>query len=248
MKDSAKLNQLAGAEIERLEGMGITLTPAQIVKLNALGWEVQTPEIRRHLSRGVPVAVGGQYLWPMSLYAQDWFDRVGREFDGVTIQKYALAYAMAKGRESGEPLAEDNEMIREDILDWVSNLRCTDDELTIAINQVLAQEETPEQPPDPSETGGMEVGEFSASLVAACGGDPEFWERRCSAGYTHAVLDALARLKDTSDHPAEYTKKIIAERALGWAAEKIAILCGKQDPPDGWTVENGELVEVPDDG
>ena len=242
MRDTAKLNQLAKNEIDRLEAAGVDLTPAEIVHLNALGWEVQTPETRLHLSRGVPVAVADIFLWPMSLYAQDWFSRVGSEFKGAKTPSFALAYAMAKGREPGEPLAMSGKPARKKVLAWAKKLRCNEGELMVAVSQVLAQEESFEQPP--SETGGMGVGEFSASLVAACGGDPDFWERRCSAGYTHAVLDALARQKDTSDHPADYDARIRAERALGWAAEKIAVLRGVQDPPDGWKIDGGELVRI----
>ena len=62
MQDLAKLSELAEAEIESLRAEGIDLTPAEIIEINALGWAVESPETRRLLARGVPVAVGGVYL------------------------------------------------------------------------------------------------------------------------------------------------------------------------------------------
>lgn len=244
MDDRATLNHLAEAEIERLRENGVELTPAEIVKLNSLGWDVQTPETRRHLSRGVPVEVAGVYLWPLSLYAQDWFDRVGSRMRGEIAQGYALAYAMAYGRAEGEPLAISGRAARKTVKRWGKKLKCTYGEMAVAMEQVLTQEEESELPPDKTASGGMSFGEFSAFLASACGGDPDFWERRCSSGYTHAVLTALAKQNDADGKSTAGDARIHAERALGWAAEKIEILRGNRNPPDGYKVENGEIVEV----
>ena len=219
MQDLAKLSELAEAEIESLRADGIDLTPAEIVEINALGWAVESPETRRLLARGAPVAIGGVYLWPMSLYAQDWFDRVGCEMGGLRRQTYAMAYAMAHGRDEGEPLAMSGRKAELVALAWGLCLKCTFGELNVAISQILQQDEDAEQPP--SETGGMTMGDFSAFLAAACGGDPDFWERRCASGYTHAVLDALCRQNSAEGHKTMADPRIKAERALGWAVEKI---------------------------
>jgi len=219
MQDLAKLSELAEAEIESLRADGIDLTPAEIVEINALGWAVESPETRRLLARGAPVAIGGVYLWPMSLYAQDWFDRVGCQLDGNKQQTYALAYAMAHGRDAGEPLAMEGREAEKTVKQWGKSLKCTFGELNVAISQVLAQDEDAEQPP--SETGGMTMGDFSAFLAAACGGDPDFWERRCASGYTHAVLDTLVRQNSADGKKTMADPRLKAERAIGWAVEKI---------------------------
>lgn len=219
MQDLAKLSDLAAAEIESLRANGITLEPAEIVELNALGWAVESPETRRLLARGVPVAVGGAYLWPLSLYAQEWYQRVGCQLAGEIRQVYALAYAMAHGRDSGDPLAFEGRAAAAAVTRWARRLRCTYRELMVAVSQVLAQDEEPEQPP--SETGGMAIGDFSAFLAASCGGDPDFWERRCAAGYAFAVLDAMVRQNSAENRPTMADPRIKAERALGWAIEKI---------------------------
>ena len=78
MLPEERLNDLAAREIAALESEGIRLTAAEVVKLNALGWAIETPCARRELSRGVPVMLcEGVYLWPLTIQAADWFDRVG---------------------------------------------------------------------------------------------------------------------------------------------------------------------------
>ena len=219
MQDLAKLSELAEAEIETLRADGIDLTPAEIIEINALGWAVESPETRRLLARGAPVSIGGVYLWPMSLYAQEWFYRVGCEMSTLRRQTYAMAYAMTHGRDDGEPLAMSGLKAELVVLAWGLCRKCTFGELNVAISQVLAQDEDAEQPP--SETGGMTMGDFSAFLAAVCGGDPDFWERRCASGYTHAVLDALCRQNSAEGHKTMADPRIKAERALGWKIECI---------------------------
>jgi len=220
MQDLAKLSELAQAEIDNLRADGIDLTPAEIVEINALGWAVESPETRRLLARGVPVEIGGIYLWPMSLYAQEWFNRVGCQLSDNTLRAYALAYAMARGHDEGEPLAIEGRTAEKIIKRWAKTLRCTFGELNVAISQILQQDETAEQPPD--ENGGMAVGDFSAFLAAACpAGSPDFWERRCAASYTYSVLDAMVRQNSADKKPSLADPRIKAERALGWAIEKI---------------------------
>jgi hypothetical protein len=220
MQDLAKLSELAQAEIDSLQADGINLTPAEIIELNALGWAVESPETRRLLARGAPVEIGGVYLWPMSLYAQEWFSRVGCQLSDNTRRAYALAYAMAHQYDEGEPLAIDGRTAEKVVARWAKTLRCTFDELNIAISQILQQDEEAEQPPD--ETGGMSIGDFSAFLASAFpAGSPDFWERRCAAGYTYAVLDAMVRQNSAEKKKTMADPRIKAERALGWAVEKI---------------------------
>jgi hypothetical protein len=220
MQDLAKLSELAQAEIDNLRADGIDLTPAEIVELNALGWAVESPETRRLLARGAPVEIAGIYLWPMSLYAQEWFSRVGCQLSNNTRRAYALAYAMAHQYGEGEPLAIDGRTAEKSVARWSKTLRCTFDELNIAISQILQQDEESEQPP--SETGGMCIGDFSAFLASACpAGSPDFWERRCAAGYAYAVLDTICRQNSAEGRKTISDPRIKAERALGWACEKI---------------------------
>jgi len=65
------------------------------------------------------------------------------------------------------------------------------------------------------------MGDFSVFLAAACGGEPDFWERRCAAGYTHAVFDCIVRQNSADGRKTLADPRLKAERALGWAIEKI---------------------------
>lgn len=230
MRADEKLNDLAAAEIADLETQGITLTPAEIVQLNALGWAIETPWSRRALARGVPVPVGGVTLWPLTLYASDWMERVGSSMDGLA-STYALAYAMAYGRcESGE-LDVDGREAESAVMRWGRRLRCTAEELTVAMEQVVEQDEGHDQPPD--EAGNpMPMGDFSAFLAGTCGADPDFWERRCAVGYTLQVLYAVVKQNAADGKPTANDPRIMAERAMGWAVQKI-IDSRKAEASDG---------------
>jgi len=148
------------------------------------------------------------------------FERVGCYLSNNTRQAYALAYAMAHGREAGEPLAIEGREAEKTVSRWAKSLTCTFGELNVAISQVLQQDEEAEQPPS-EETGGMTIGDFSAFLAASCGGDPDFWERRCAAGYAHAVLDTIVRQNTAEGRKTIADPRLRAERALGYAINKI---------------------------
>lgn len=219
MQDYGKLNDLAAAEIAALERDGIKLTPADIVQLNALGWAVETPSARLGLSRGIPVQVGGVTLWPLTLLASDWMDRIGGKFN-EPMATFALAYAMAHGRNENGELNTDERNAEKAVRRWGRRLRCTAEELTEAIEQVIDQDSKHDLPPD-HDGKPMEMGDFSAFLAATCGADPDFWERRCAVGYALQVLTHTIRQNAADGKPTANDPKIIAMRALGWAVEKI---------------------------
>jgi hypothetical protein len=240
--DHAKLNDLARAEIDALRAGGVMPTDEEIVELNALAWAVETPEARRHLSRGVPVQVGSAWLWPLTLCAADWLERVGAAMDPGLYGR-AIAYAMSHAYAEGHELDLEGASAEKAVKGWARRLRCTPAELIEAVEQVQAQDEDPEMPggdPDAiAAHAGMSRGDYSAFLVAATGQTPEFWERRCAQGYTFAVLQAVIRQKMAeAGAPVKDDAKIKAEIALGWAAEKArrrwaADMAEKTVPCDG---------------
>ena len=61
----ATLADLARAEIDALAADGIACTPDDVVLLNAIALEIETPAHLQSLSRGTPVFVGGVALWPL---------------------------------------------------------------------------------------------------------------------------------------------------------------------------------------
>lgn len=219
MDDRATLSELAAAELDALRADGITVTDDDVVHVNALAWAVETPESRRLLSRGVPVEVGGCVLWPLTLAGADWYDRVGCALPG-NLSFYALGYAQAYGRSDGPELDCEGREAERRVKAWRKALRCTKAELDTAMTQLMDQERGPDMPEVPT---GKPVtpGDFSAHLAAACGGTPDFWERRCSFGYAVAVLTAIAAQNQADGRPNANDPRIMAECALGLAIERI---------------------------
>jgi hypothetical protein len=218
MDDNARLNELAGYEIEDLRAAGIEPTPSEIVYLSALGWAVQSPSLRIALARGTPVAVGGVTLWPLTLRGGDWHDRIGA---ATGHGAYALAYAMAHCYSRKRELyCAEVPVAWWRVIRWVWRLKCTRAALIEAIAQVVGQDEGPDMPPLKDRTS-MSAGDMSAILAATCGGDPEFWERRCSWSYALDVLSKVHALANESGRPLASDPAIQATRALGWAVERI---------------------------
>jgi hypothetical protein len=228
MLPEERLNDLAEREIAALEAEGIRLTAAEVVKLNALGWAVENPTTRRRLARGVPVAVGGVSLWPLTLYASDWLERASGHFNG-NADVLAVAYAMAHSYAQNGELDGDGPEVVDIVKAWSKKLLATPQELTEAVEQVMAQDATVDLPASPADGKPMETGDFSAFLAATNGGDPEFWERRCSIGYALAVLAHITRQNAADGKPTANDPKILATRAFGIAAEQIRELAKAQE-------------------
>lgn len=221
MQDTRKLSDLAQAEIEQLEAEGVKLTASDIVAINAAAWEVESPESRLLLSRGVPVEIGGVTLWPLSMHGADWFTRVGCRLPGSLLQTTALAYAMVHGREDGNALDIGPIKAALTLPAWRARLRCRQAELVEAVAQMINQDAQIEEPPDKLGNKGITPGELSAYLVANCGNSPAVWERQVSIGYVHAMLAAIIAQNKADDKPCASDPKIRAERALGWLCELI---------------------------
>lgn len=219
MIPAAVLSDCAKQEIDTLARDGITPTPGEIVMLNYLGQRIETPETRLLLSRGRPVLVGGAILWPLTMYAVEWLDRVCpgvKRFE----QSCLVGYAMAFGRGDGHELdTEGREAVR-CARKWYWRLRCTRREYEEALTQVDAQDRRLDLPKDPTGKT-MTIGDFSAFLSACVGGDPDFWERRCSAGYAVATLSMYVMQNHADKRPCAEDPRIKATRALGLACERI---------------------------
>jgi hypothetical protein len=219
MHDYAKLSGLAEAELDTLRADGVDLTPADVVQINALAWEVESPESRRLLSRGVPVFVGGVTLWPLTLYAEEWKDRVAKKLP-ASWRTVGLAYAMAHGH-TDDALNIDGWQALKAVKRWHKKLRCKNSELHVAMHQILSQDKGGELPPDNGDGKALTIGELSSLLAATAGATPEFWERRCSVSYCFSVLSAIARQNAADGKPLAGDPRLRAERALGWAIERI---------------------------
>lgn len=221
MDETAKLNSLARAEIEKLESGGIRPTPDEIVEINALGWAIHTPETRRLLSRGRPVPLGSVWLWPLTMRAIEWMRENEYPLDTITP---AMGYAMAYGRSEGNELDATGRQAEVAVKRWFHSLRVTRSEFIEAVQQVDAQESRPDLPPNPDGKP-MSMGDFCAFLSATCGADAEFWERRCSIGFCFSVMATIAMQNHHDKRPCAQDPRLIAERAMGYAIEKIMARC-----------------------
>ena len=149
MNDTAKLSDLANAEIDGLIAQGITPTTEDVIRINALAGNVENPDTRLALSKGVPVTVGGAVLWPMTLQAYDWMCRsqnsVRTVKDDLFVTAYAMAHCYAEGDRYGAVGIEGAKVARR----WAKGLRCRPDALTVAIAQIIRQDETERGVTDP---------------------------------------------------------------------------------------------------
>lgn len=221
MKESGTICDMAQSEIDALTADGIVLTPAEIVKINALAWAATDPETRMYLSRGVPVSVGGAKLWPFTLCGSEWFQRVGLKMEPQHVITQALAFALAFGRSPGSELECDGDEAKRAVEKWAAGIRATQAELEEAVSQVLMQDgENSETFIDP-DAEAMGSGEMSAYLMAAGGGTIEMWERQCSIGYIAAYMAALARQGKEDGKPTLADPKVRGVRALGLYVEHI---------------------------
>ena len=243
MLPEERLNDLAAREIDALEAAGIRLTAAEVVKLNALGWAIETPCARRELSRGVPVMLcEGVYLWPLTIQAADWFDRVGERLRpsradvlrhpilSADLPMLALAYAMSNCYAEGNALAVEGVEASRAVMAWASALKCTCDAFRDCIRAVIVQQDAPDLPSD-DESPRMKSGEFSVYLASKAGGTPEFWERGCSVGYAVAVLMRILKQAAADGAPLANDPKIMATRAFGIEAARIRDL--RKENPNG---------------
>ena len=221
MRECSTLTDLALAEIDALQAEGITLTPAEVVRINWLATQVETPEHRMLYARGCPVFVGGVVLWPMTARAAEWFKRVALVMPD-SMHERALAYAMAYGRDDGTALDLTGREAEKAVKGWSRGLRATRRELTEALAQIIAQTETDEMPPVENAAGEvMTAGDMSAFLCAAAGGTADMWERQVSAAYVLAVLRSIVAQNRADDRPVAGDARIEATKALGWYCHQI---------------------------
>jgi hypothetical protein len=213
---------LAEEDIEKLQSEGITLTPHEILHIAFLGEQVMNPDTRQELARGRPVPIGSTYLWPLTLSAQDWYERVGCKLaitsDEVDMdsQHLSLGYAMAHGH---APLPENAREAVEAVKEWRrTKLHGTMDELKTAIEITQAQSVFLETGDDDDAIG---RGELVLALTALTDVRPEVWEYQCSMSFTTQLIETktaqcMADGKSIKEHRSNKALK-----ALGLAVDRI---------------------------
>lgn len=219
MRATGVLSDMARAEIADLAAVGIIPTPDEVVMIDYLAKRVETPEVRLNLARGRPVFLGRVALWPLTLYAVDFLDRIAPHLPAAD-HGYAVAYAMAFGYSERGELDIGPAEARAKIRAWAAGLRCTRRQIEEAVRQVDAEDQAPEIPKDPTGKP-MTLGECSAFLAATNGASPEFWERRCAHTYAAATMTMFILQNNADGQPTKNDPKIRAELALGLYVEKL---------------------------
>lgn len=211
---SYKLSGLAEAEIQSLQADGIELSPAQILEIEHLCQEVESPHARLNLARGKPVQLTEDvWLWPLTIAAMHWCEDVLPYIRGVTLQAYGLAYAMAEGHK----LLPANPAIAAGVIQrWSKTLCCTEAELYEAIEQIHNQAEA--DPPNDTERKAA-ASALAMQLTAATGIDPKVWEYQCSIDYCLKMLDAVVSQNRAED--GKGGKYYQAEKRIGLAIKRI---------------------------
>jgi hypothetical protein len=200
MRNTRELSNQAEAEIAQLRADGYAVSDADVVAINAICWEIESPENRQQLARGKPVSVGGVWLWPLTIAAAQWFDEIGCNYRAPEI---ALAYAMANGRGDIELATE------EQVETWGRKLKCTSAELTCAIAAIINQDESADSGTQTkAEDKRTSCGELVALMHLTHGGTPEMWERQVSIGYVFDLLNLAAQ-----QHRADKKSNVLKDRA-----------------------------------
>ena len=151
----------------------------------------------------------------MTLAGSDWFQRVGANVGNEKQQTFALAYAMAHGRDI---LPEDIKEARKTVVKWGRSLKCRYSELTTAVELVHEQWDML----DTGETGeSASVGEMSLMLAAMTGLAPEVWEFQCSIQYVVEMISKITAQNAAESESSKFDPRIQAERALGLVVHRI---------------------------
>ncbi len=219
-----RLSDLAADRIYLLASDGVICTPSEVVLLNALAWEIETPRHRMALARGTPVFVGAVALWPLTLAADAWWAECVALHRSDAAQMQTLAYAMAHSRRvevlDAVPPKDSARVAGQ----WVKGLRCRAKELSLAIGQVLAQDEDlprfcgPKDTPEKGLTGAQIV----AILCATVGGPPSVWESEVAVGYIREQMRAVsAQQAAESGGSLKDSEMVAATRQLGLCVAEI---------------------------
>lgn len=218
-----RLCDLARAEIDALSGEGVVCTPDEILRIQWLAQQVETPAARQSLSRGTPVHVGGAVLWPLTMAAESWMhDALEQTVDKrerFCVIAFAMAHARTQAALDGVPAYDAGKHATR----WAKRLKCSEDELACAVNIVMEQDDSGPPVEDPKRRDdGSASGDIVAHLVATAGGTPEMWEQQVAIGFIRQQMAAcVAQQAAESGVDAAVTNRIISTRNLGLAVEEI---------------------------
>ena len=195
MSNYRKLSSQAEAEIEALRLEGVTLSDSDIIAINALCWEIETPSRRVSLARGKPVKCGNVWLWPLTIHSGMWFNEVGSQYDNAET---ALAYAMAH-RDADLYTVEEPQ-----VKAWFKTVRATIEELRVCMAIIIDQSKRDELPV--RKGAGITVAQLAQLMVDNHGGTFDMWERQCSIDYVFDFIDTTNKQDEAEQKHARNQK------------------------------------------
>ena len=188
MTNYRKLSSQAEAEIEALRNDGVTLSDSDIISINALCWEIESPSKRVSLARGKPVKCGNVWLWPRTVHACEWYTETGCK---MPCDEMALAYCAAHRDDDLSTVTE------KQVRQWFKTIRATLAEIRIAVYEIVSLEFRDTVPTKKKDAFG--ISQLAQMMVSRFGGSFEMWERQCSIDYIFDFIDTTSKQSEAEE-------------------------------------------------
>jgi len=210
MREPRGLCDLARHKLAALRAAGCAVSDDDVVRLNALAWEIETPSKRDALARGRPTAVGNVVLWPLTCAAYHWWTDNCETFDDPLL---AMAYAMANARE------DLSQKSNADVRRFSRSIRARREQIEIAVETVLSEDGMDGGKTD--DGSGHTVSELSLIMHALHGGTPQLWETQVSIGYIRDYISVLLQQSACGDGKARSVLRDKANYEFAKACKEI---------------------------
>ena len=207
------LSRMAEEDIKYLSGLGVCLSPSQIVFLNSLALKVEFGVESSSLVHSPRVAWAGDIpLYEPSIQLQVWFRDFAMVWWNGQSLDLALYWACNHSSTPGFFSAWNNErQTRKEIEKWQRGLTCTVGQLNNALNYALNG-----LPEDEEKSDGD--------------GDTEPQD---GCPYADIINDALAAgLGASVSELSAYPRRIVSDMLRRWIKNRVALAGGKPDSVD----------------
>lgn len=192
-----ELTDLADATIAQLEADGVTVSPQDVLNLQALSIKASGGK----LPQGRVTEVGGVLFHPLTIGASDWFaemlDYLRERGYGPEWETYCFAYASAHSRDRDRLAVSGDPALRE-VRRWRRGLRITEAELVDGVLATMA-EAIGGRPPADGDAAKINGADFDRAdvayiLTATVGGPLDTWLWLVDIQAAYRILaEALAR-------------------------------------------------------
>ena len=212
MGEPRTLSNQATAELADLRARGIAVTDQDVVLINALCWEIESPTNRAQLARGKPIECGGVWFWPLTVSALHWISETA---DKMPNSDLACAYAMAYDGDCIEKTTW------ADVRKWSKKVNATQAQLETVMRALIDEDTRLTTENANTDEQQATVCKLSLTMHALHGGTPEMWERQVSIGYVFDFVDTLLAQARAGSDKAGDVLKARSNYALACAISEI---------------------------